>query len=135
MQKTAGIFSHWQFFGHLRQHLVEALAPIGLGPREFFLLSVVREQARSQRELAAVCGLDPSSMVPVVDALEARGWIERRRDAHDRRVHLITLSTQGKHVHTRALRLAQKMEARRMHRLSESERAQLGELLRKLVDE
>lgn len=134
MQATAGLFSNWQFFGHLRQRLVTALAPIGVQPRDFLLLSIVREQARSQRELAAVCALDPSSMVPVVDALEQRGWIERRRDPHDRRVHLITLSAAGKRVHTRALRLAQKMEAVQMQRLSETERVQLAELLRKLVN-
>lgn len=132
--QEAGLFFNWQFFTRLRQHLSAALAPLGLAARDFFLLTIVREQARPQRELASICGLDPSSMVPVLDALEKHGWIERCPDPHDRRVHLITLSAEGRAMHTRALRLARRMEAQRMRRLSAAERAQLRELLRKLVD-
>ncbi|MGH9466600.1 MAG: MarR family winged helix-turn-helix transcriptional regulator [Terriglobales bacterium] len=127
-------FAHWRFFSLLRQQLAKALAPLELAPREFFLLSMVRERACPQRELAKTCGLDPSSMVPVVDALERRGWIERKRDARDRRVHLITLSPAGKRLHTRARRRARQMEKEQLQRLSDTERAQLSELLRKLMD-
>ncbi|MGH9414822.1 MAG: MarR family winged helix-turn-helix transcriptional regulator [Terriglobales bacterium] len=130
----SGLYFNWKFFQSLRQHLAQALEPLHLPVRDFFLLSVMRQQPCSQRELAAICGLDPSSMVPVVDALERRGWIVRQRDPRDRRVHLVTLSTDGRALHTCALALAKRVEAQQMSRLTETERTQLSELLRKLVD-
>src|SRR2546429_2744974 len=49
---------------------------------------LIRELARpeSQRELARRLHYDPSNITSLADSLEARGLIERRADAADRRV-------------------------------------------------
>jgi len=49
-----------------------------------------------QRELAAAVGLDDSSLVRLLDILTDRGLVERRPDAHDRRIKLIFLTPEGR---------------------------------------
>lgn len=49
----------------------------------------------SQKELAALVGVDGSSLVRVLDILEREGMIERRRDETDGRARLIHLTLQG----------------------------------------
>ena len=45
--------------------------------------------------LADALGLEPSSLVRVIDQLIASGLVERREDASDRRARTLHLSTQG----------------------------------------
>ena len=47
------------------------------------------------QELAALVGVDGSSLVRVLDILAREGLIERRRDDSDGRVNLIHLTPQG----------------------------------------
>ena len=126
-------FCNWKLWMGAKQLLAEALAPLALAPREFWLLALVREAPAAQRELAERCGLDPSSLVAVLDGLEERGWVERRRHPRDRRVHLIALTAAGAALYQRALPLAQRAEAAQLHGLGADERRQLMRLLRKLV--
>ncbi|SIQ82809.1 MarR family transcriptional regulator, transcriptional regulator for hemolysin [Paracoccus thiocyanatus] len=49
----------------------------------------------SQKELAALVGVDGSSLVRVLDILEREGMIERRRDQADGRARLIHLTASG----------------------------------------
>lgn len=49
----------------------------------------------AQKDLAALVGVDGSSLVRVLDILERDGLIERRRDASDGRARLIHLTTLG----------------------------------------
>lgn len=50
----------------------------------------------SQKELASLVGIDGSSLVRLLDTLQARGHIERRTAADDRRVKLIMLTDAGR---------------------------------------
>lgn len=50
----------------------------------------------SQKELAALVGIDGSSLVRVLDILEREGVIERRRGESDGRARLIHLTPGGK---------------------------------------
>ena len=50
----------------------------------------------SQRDLAARIGLDTSTLVRLLDLLEARRFVERRVDAMDRRARLIHLTQEGR---------------------------------------
>jgi len=49
----------------------------------------------TQKDLAALVGVDGSSLVRVLDILERDGLIERRRDASDGRARLIHLTALG----------------------------------------
>lgn len=48
-----------------------------------------------QKDLAESLGLDGSSLVRLLDTLEARGLL-RREDGQDRRCKLVTLTTEGR---------------------------------------
>ncbi|WP_226624808.1 MarR family winged helix-turn-helix transcriptional regulator [Alloyangia pacifica] len=50
----------------------------------------------SQRDLAARIGLDTSTLVRLLDLLEARGLVERRVDPADRRARRIHLTAEGR---------------------------------------
>ncbi len=49
----------------------------------------------TQKELAALVGVDGSSLVRVLDILEREGLIARRRDEQDGRARLIDLTARG----------------------------------------
>ncbi len=48
-----------------------------------------------QHEIADLCGLDPSSLVAVLDGLERRGWLRRQRNPRDRRVQWVQRTEAG----------------------------------------
>lgn len=50
----------------------------------------------SQAELSAEVGLDKSAIVPLVDDLEARGWVERTRSPRDRRRNELKITKAGR---------------------------------------
>ncbi|MFF7332774.1 MarR family winged helix-turn-helix transcriptional regulator [Streptomyces sp. NPDC090306] len=81
----------------LGDRLVAALAPFRLIPRELGVMAVIGEggQERSQMELAAELGLDRTTMVIVIDALEGKGYVERRRSERDRRRNVVSLTPAG----------------------------------------
>jgi DNA-binding MarR family transcriptional regulator len=86
----------------------------------------------TQGRLARAVSLDRSTMVGIVDALEGRGLIERRRGA-DRRTNALWLTEQGRASVTRLKRRIQAHERRVGARLSAEERSQLLALLEKLT--
>lgn len=88
----------------------------------------------TQGRLAQAVSLDRSTMVGVVDMLEGRGLIERRRGT-DRRTNGLWLTAEGRATVARLKRRIQAHERRVAARLSAQERAQLLALLAKLSGE
>ena len=84
-----------------------------------------------QGRLAEAVKLDRSTMVGVVDSLEERGLIERRRGT-DRRTNGLWLTRSGRALATRLRRRTERHEDRVAARLTGTERAQLLALLEKL---
>jgi DNA-binding MarR family transcriptional regulator len=75
----------------------EALAPLGINGRELAVLAVLAEDVPlSQLEAAGRLGVDRTTMVALVDALESRGLAERRRSEADRRKNVVQLTEQGR---------------------------------------
>lgn len=85
----------------------------------------------AQGRLAEAVGLDRSTMVGVVDGLEERGLIERRRGA-DRRTNGLWLTRTGRALVARLRRRIERHERRVASRLGATEREQLLILLDKL---
>jgi DNA-binding MarR family transcriptional regulator len=86
----------------------------------------------TQSRLAHAVSLERSTMVGVVDMLQERGLIERRR-GEDRRTNGLWLTTQGRTLVARLKRRIQMHERRVAARLTPEERAQLIGLLEKLT--
>lgn len=94
---------------------------------------LIRELAKpqSQRELARRLHYDPSNITALADSMEARGLIERRPDASDRRFRLLALTPAGERLRlTLEERLAE--PPRFLDRLTPAEQKQLLQLLRKI---
>ena len=96
---------------------------------------LIRELAKpqSQRELARRLHYDPSNITALADSLEARGLIERRADASDRRFRLLALTAEGERLRaTLEERLAQPPLF--LDRLTPAEQKQLLQLLAKIFE-
>jgi DNA-binding MarR family transcriptional regulator len=102
--------------------------------RAGLLLLIEANPGVTQSRLAQAMALDRSTMVGVLDALEARGWLERRKGS-DRRTNGLWLTRAGRTLLSRVKRRIAAHEARVTARLSSSERARLLVLLTKLCPE
>jgi DNA-binding MarR family transcriptional regulator len=112
---------------------MEALDPLGIGPREFLLMRFVgASEGQSQQALAERLSVPPSRMVALVDHLEDAGLVERRPDPRDRRVRGLFLTRKGRAVLKRASEVAIEHETRLCAGINREEREQLIDLLQKL---
>ena len=72
------------------------LAPLGLRPRHMVALTVLRDGGGStQQALAATLEMDGTNIVGLLNDLEAKNLIERRRSPEDRRRHTVELTDAG----------------------------------------
>jgi DNA-binding MarR family transcriptional regulator len=101
---------HAQSFGYaiatlhalFRARLSEALAGTGLHMGQVLVLATLRAQRElhgestlTQTQLGQLTGVEKSSLVLFLDALEKDGWVERHRHPTDRRAHIIHLTPEG----------------------------------------
>jgi DNA-binding MarR family transcriptional regulator len=85
---------------HAQQRLVQAASPamakFGIDGRELAALTVLAAQTPlSQQEAAEQLGVDRTTMVALVDALEAKGLVERHRSPQDRRKNIVAITPAG----------------------------------------
>ncbi|HET9052110.1 MAG TPA: MarR family winged helix-turn-helix transcriptional regulator, partial [Candidatus Dormibacteraeota bacterium] len=112
-----------------------ALAPLDIEPQHWAALrAVAANEGRSQREVCGVLHLPPSRMVGLLDELEAKGLVERRLNAHDRRARAVHLTPEGRARLDRALARAIDFEKWVATPLDGPEREQLVALLQRLAD-
>jgi DNA-binding MarR family transcriptional regulator len=105
----------------------------GMSPgRVGMLLLIEANPGVTQSRLAHAVSRDRSTMVGVLDQLQAKGLIARRRGA-DRRTNGVWLTRSGRGVLLRAKRAIAVHERRVAARLSPAERAQLLELLARIA--
>ena len=114
----------------------EAMAPLGLRPPQFGVLTVLdRFEGASQQAIGERLGIDPSSMVGVIDDCEAAGLAERRRDPADRRRHAVYLTPKGRETLAAARTAAKRLQDEVLAPLDAEERATLLALLERLAAE
>lgn len=104
----------------------------GLSPgRVGLLITIEANPGVTQSRLAEAVERDRSTMVGVLDMLEARGLIARRRGA-DRRTNGLWMTRKGRSLLAQALRGIARHEQRIASRLSAAERRRLLALLGKI---
>jgi len=117
-----------------RRRFHKALEPEGLHPRHFGVMTMVAAQpGMSQQQLHDKTGIDPSSMVAVIDELEAAGVAERRPHPEDRRARTIFLTERGEQTLQRVRALAGELQRELFGALTADELRTLHALLRKLA--
>ncbi len=120
---------------HLHRRFTEALAPLDLEPRHFGTLAALEATgAVPQAGLARTLGLSGARVVQLVDDLETRGLVERRRDPDDRRHHLVHLAPAAGPVLSRAHHLAEENVEEVLAALDAHARERLVALLLALVE-
>jgi DNA-binding MarR family transcriptional regulator len=109
-----------------------ALQSIGLTPALFAVLNYLHgRDGAIQQQIGSAMGIDPSTMVALVDQLERAGLANRRPHARDRRAREVLVTPKGRRTLTRARELAEHVEADVLQGLDPVERRQLVTLLRK----
>ena len=121
---------------HFRMHrdFMAALEPLRIEPRHVGCLTALEDTGPiPQAELARALGVSGASIVQMVDDLEHRGLVERRRRESDRRTQLLHLLPDASDVARQARELGTSVVGARMDRLGAAERRRLMDLLVRLV--
>lgn len=106
----------------------------GVTPVQFAALQMVSNRPGiDQRTLARAIGLDTSTVAGVVDRLEARGLLQRNASPDDRRVRLLSATTEGAALLAEVVPAMQRAQERIVAPLPKAERSQFMRMLRTLV--
>ena len=116
-----------------RVRLPTIAADLALSPMQCHVLRLLEPgKPVPMRHLADCLGCDASNVTGIVDRLEARGLVERRAGATDRRVRALAVTRRGTALRARILaRLAEPPE--HITRLAAAEQRRLCAILRKAV--
>ncbi|MDX3454204.1 MarR family transcriptional regulator [Streptomyces sp. ME02-8801-2C] len=126
------LFKH----AHLRlaEESARALAPHGIDGRELAVLAVLdAHDELSQLEAAGKLGIDRTTMVALIDTLEGKELVERRRSPSDRRKNIVQLTAAGRERLRGAELARQEMERRFLAPLSSTDATRLVRSLQALV--
>lgn len=112
----------------------EQIAPLGVEPRHVgMLMRLAANEGKAQQVIGELIGLNPTQMVFLVDELEDRGFVERRRNPADRRSYALYLTPAGRDMLSKVREAGRVHQARFGASLSETEQEQLTELLRRIA--
>jgi DNA-binding MarR family transcriptional regulator len=86
------------------------------------LSALDQSPVRTQAALADAIGADKTRIIPTLDELQQRGYIERRPDPDDRRVRLLEITPAGRDVQNAVQAEIQRAEERWLSELTAQER-------------
>ena len=132
VSSTAFLLKRLGFAVKERWH--EAFEPTGLTPQHHAVLSLLDEgTCTAQWMIADRLDYDRSQLVGLLDDLEERGLVMRKRDPADRRRHLVTLTPEGSEKLAEMRALTRSLEHGFLEPLDAEERRALHDLLLRLA--
>jgi DNA-binding MarR family transcriptional regulator len=119
-----------------KEESLEAYSDAGVHPYHYAILATLAEGEReTQGAIADALDYDRGQLVGLLDEMEERGLVERRRDPEDRRRQVVVVTPEGKKMLAKMRALARKLDDAFLAPLDEAQRAQLQELLLILAQE
>ena len=117
----------------VRVRAMAHLAASGLTPSQFGALEILLHRGPlCQKEIAAKLLVSGGNITMVIDNLEKRGLVERRRNRDDRRYITVALTAAGRHLISRIFPRHVVRVVEEMGLLSPAEQDLLGSLCRRL---
>ncbi|HEY2072427.1 MAG TPA: MarR family transcriptional regulator [Gaiellaceae bacterium] len=119
----------------LKMQTMDAFEAEGFSAYQYSVLALLDEGPRTaQAAIADALQYDPSQLVAMLDGLEERGLIERRRDPSDRRRQMVSLTAAGKRQLAAFRKLVQRIEDEFLGPLDDDERRELHDLLLRVAE-
>lgn len=113
---------------------MEETGDFDVTPVQFAILNaLIDDPGEDQVTLAGKVAFDAATFGSVIGRLEAKGWVRREADEHDRRRKLLWITQQGEQAAARMNRAVAKAQNRILGPLEAAERRRLVQLLGKLV--
>lgn len=108
---------------------------LGMRLKEFMVLSYLSDHpGTTQQELGEAMLLDSNTVVLLLNDLESRGSSIRRRDAEDRRRHVVEITQAGRDAVARAEKAREAIEDEVFGELTQEERRTLRRILMKALE-
>jgi MarR family transcriptional regulator, transcriptional regulator for hemolysin len=101
-------------------------------PVWLILLNLKIRRPENQRELAEAVGVREATLTHHLNAMDARGIVTRRRDAGNRRIHIVELTEAGEALFLGLQQTAMAFDARLRGGLADADLDVLGGLLGQL---
>lgn len=118
----------------VRRGFDEALAEVGGSlPEWLVLLNLKIRRPANQRELAEAVGVREATLTHHLNAMDVEGLVTRRRDASNRRIHVVELTDAGEEMFLRLRTAAMAFDQRLRAGITEGELTSLEATLDRLV--
>ena len=115
--------------------LTAALEDVSVTPRAYCVLATAMQGEYTQTALAQAIGLDKTTMVVTIDALERAGLVERLMASEDRRARVIAVTEAGEAKVAEGERIVDQIHEDVLSALSPKSRAVFMDALRQLATE
>ena len=111
----------------------EEMRPLGASLQMWRVLAALRERdGRRMGDLSETTSIEVSTLTRLVDTMEEKGFVARRRDAADARAVVLHVAPAGRRLTQRILPIAERYEAVALAGFNASEAETLKAALRRL---